>query len=46
MFGAPDFIDYLNRWVFPEFHSQPIQALGCYGYELPEAYQHYPRYNF
>ena len=46
MFGAEDFIDYLNRWAFPESESRQIKALGCCGYELPEAYQHYPRYNF
>ena len=22
------------------------KALGCYDYEIPDAYQHYPRYNF
>ena len=46
MFGASDFIDYLNRWAFPECKSRQIKALGCYGYEIPDAYQHYPRYNF
>ena len=46
MFGAEDFIDYLNRWAFPESESRQIKALGCYGYELPSEYQHYPCYNF
>lgn len=46
MFGASDFIDYLNRWAFPECKSRQIKALGCYDYEIPDVYQHYPRYNF
>lgn len=46
VFGTPDFIDYLNRWTFPEYESRLIKGLGCCGYEIPEAYQHYPKYNF
>lgn len=46
VFGAPDFIDYLNRWAFPEYESKLIKGLGCYDYEIPEEYQHYPQYNF
>lgn len=46
VFGAPDFIDYLNRWAFPECESKLIKGLGCYDYEIPEAYQHIPEYNF
>lgn len=46
MFGAPDFIDYLNQWAFPEYESKLIKGLGCYDYEIPEEYQHYPQYNF
>ena len=46
VFGAPDFIDYLNKWAFPEQHSQLIKGLGCYDYEIPEEYKHYPKYNF
>jgi len=46
IFGAPDFIDYLNRWAFPEYESKRVKGLGCYGYELPEEYWHYPHYNF
>ena len=46
VFGAPDFIDYLNRWAFPECESKLIKGLGCYDYEIPEEYQHYPQYNF
>ena len=46
MFGAPDFIDYLNEWVFPEAQSHLVKGLGCYDYEIPEEYGVYPRYNF
>lgn len=46
VFGAPDFIDYLNRWAFPDCESKLIKGLGCYDYEIPEAYQHIPKYNF
>lgn len=46
LFGAEDFIDYLNRWAFPEYESKRIRGLGCWDYEVPEEYRHYPRYNF
>lgn len=46
VFGAPDFIDYLNRWAFPEYESKLIKGLGCYDYEIPPEYQNYPQYNF
>lgn len=46
VFGAPDFIDYLNRWVFPECESKLVKGLGCYNYEIPPEYQGYPQYNF
>ena len=46
MFGAPDFIDYLNRWAFPEYESKLIKGLGCYDYEIPPEYLHLPAYNF
>lgn len=45
-FGAPDFIDYLNRWAFPEYESKRIKGLGCCDYEIPPEYQHCPQYNF
>ena len=44
MFGAPDFIDYLNRYLFAEQRSMLVKRLGCY--ELPEEYKEYPHYNF
>lgn len=46
MFGAPDFIEYLNKWAFPEYNSKLVKSLGCYDYEIPAAYQCYPKYNF
>lgn len=46
VFGAPDFIDYLNRWAFPGCGAKRIKGLGCYDYEIPPEYRHYPQYNF
>lgn len=46
MFGAPDFIDYLNEWVFPDQPSSLIRGLGCYDYEIPEEYSDRPQFNF
>jgi len=46
VFGAPDFIDYLNRWAFPDQPSKLVKGLGCYDYEIPEVYQAYPKYHF
>ena len=46
VFGAPDFIDYLNNWAFPVCESKLIKGLGCYDYEIPPQYQSYPKYNF
>lgn len=45
-YGAPDFIEYLNEWVFPDQPSMLVRGLGCYSYEIPEKYRNYPRYNF
>lgn len=46
VYGAPDFIDYLNQWVFPEQQSSLIRQLDYYIHELPEEYQKYPQFNF
>lgn len=46
VFGAPDFIEYLNKWAFPDYESKLVKGLGCFDYEIPEEYQNYPRYNF
>lgn len=45
-YDEADFIDYLNRWAFPERPSTLIRELDCYDYELPEEYREYPRFNF
>lgn len=46
VYGAQDFIDYLNRWVFPEQRSELVQQLDFYDYETPEEYRQYPQFNF
>lgn len=46
MFDSSDFIDYLNKWAFPEQQSKEVKGLGCYDYEIPEEYKSYPKYNF
>jgi len=46
MFGAPDFIEYLNKWEFPDRPSTLIKGLGCYDYEIPDEYRDLPKYNF
>lgn len=45
-YGAPDFIEYLNEWIFPEQPSKLIEQLDYYPYELPEEYKKYPQFNF
>jgi len=46
VFDAPDFIDYLNKWVFPEQKSKPVRGLGCDTDKIPDEYWNYPRFNF
>ena len=46
IFGAAEFIDYLNRWAFPGCGAKIIRGLGCYDYDLPEEYSSLPRHNF
>jgi hypothetical protein len=46
VYGAPDFIDYLNEHLFPEQPSVLVKQLDCYDYELSAEYSGYPRYNF
>ena len=43
-----DFIDYLNRYLFPSEQSEPIKNLGWtqLGENLPEAYRDHPYFNF
>ena len=46
IYGSADFIEYLNRWVFPEQVSRIIRGLGCSYDQIPEEYSQLPRYNF
>lgn len=47
-----DFIEYLNRWIFPEQQSILIDNLGQFNSEeeerqsMPEKYRNCPRFNF
>lgn len=43
-----DFIEYLNRYLFPREKSKPIKNLRWtdLGKNLPEQYRHYPHFNF
>ena len=45
-YNDADFIEYLNKWVFPEQPSTLVKELDCYDYELPEEYKKYPQFNF
>lgn len=44
VFNESHFIDYLNKWLFPDQPSAFVKALGSY--EIPEEHKDYPRYNF
>ena len=44
VFDAEDFIDYLNKWEFPNHPSTLIKCLGCH--EIPEEYKSHPHFNF
>lgn len=46
VYGATDFIEYLNEWVFPNQPSVLLEALDFYDYEVPEEYKKYPQFNF
>ena len=43
-----DFIEYLNRFVFPHEKSKLVMNLGWtdLGKNLPAKYSHYPYFNF
>ena len=43
-----DFIEYLNRWVFPEEPSVLVENLGWIDFDqaLPEKYRGCPEFNF
>lgn len=46
VYGAQDFIDYLNQWRFPDQPSFLVERLDCCGYEVPKGYRQYPQYHF
>ena len=46
VFGAADFIDYLNRWAFPGEDAAILRGLGCFFDQIPAEYGDLPRYNF
>lgn len=46
VFGAPDFIDYLNRWAFPDRPSKLLRVLDFDLDRLPAEYDSLPRFNF
>ena len=46
VFGVNDFLNYLNEFAFPEYHSYFVKNLECYDYEIPTEYKDYPSYNF
>ena len=43
-----DFIDYLNRWVFPEYESRLVEDIGWIRSleEIPPKYRGCPDFNF
>lgn len=47
-FNEADFIDYLNRYVFPDERSVLVKNLGDtnLGKKLPAAYKNHPYFNF
>ena len=46
VYGTEEFIDYLNRWAFPEKASRIVRGLGCSYDQIPEQFDDYPHYNF
>ena len=47
-YNESDFIEYLNKWVFPDKQSIFIENLGWidFGAPLPERYKDCPQFNF
>ena len=46
MFGAQDFIDYLNDFIFPSQKFTLATEMDFYDYEIPEEYKDIPWFNF
>lgn len=48
-YNEADFIEYLNRWIFPDEHSIFVENLGAIGVDelpIPEQYSDCPTFNF
>lgn len=47
-YNEADFIEYLNKWVFPEEISFLVENLGWIDFDvsLPEQYKDCPEFNF
>ncbi len=47
-YNEEDFIEYLNRWVFPEEPSTLVANLGWIDarHPIPQAYADVPKFNF
>ena len=47
-YNEGDFIEYLNRWIFPEEPSRLVEDLGWIEFDqpLPPPYQDCPSFNF
>ena len=47
-YNETDFIEYLNKYIFPDQKSILVKNIGWteLGTKLPEEYQEYPYFNF
>ncbi len=45
-FTEEDFIDYLNEYLYPQFHSVKLKTLGSFDDGVPVRYQNFPWFNF
>jgi len=47
-YNEEDFIDYLNKWIFPKQQSLFIENLGLIDsqYDIPRRYKECPWFNF
>ena len=46
-YSEEDFIDYLNRYIFPQEKSVRVRSLGCvHPDDFPEEYRAVPSFNF
>lgn len=48
-YNESDFIEYLNKWIFPDEQSVLLDNLGPVGFDetpIPEKYKNCPKFNF